>query len=91
MLLILKIIIHPRLLPHLQPRLRPRHLQPPLHRGSVHRGVQHLLHRSGRTFTTGTVQQQGQQGQRRYTEASPDTVRNLTAMETASRARSNPL
>ena len=82
MLLILKIIIHPRLLPHLQPRL---------HRGSVHSGAQHLLHRSGRTFTTETVLQQGQQGRRRYTEDSPDTVLSLTAMETASRARGNSL
>lgn len=90
MLLILK-IIHPRLLPHLQHRLRFRHLQPPLHQGSVHSGTQYLPHRSGQTFTTGTVRQQGQQEQRRYTEASPDTVLSLTAMETASRARGNSL
>lgn len=86
-LLILKIIIHPRFLPHLQHRLRFRHLQPPLHQGSVHSSAQYLPHRSGQTFTTGTVRQQGQQGQRRYTEASPDTVLSSTTMETASRAR----
>lgn len=86
MLLILK-IIHPRLLPHLQPLLRHRHLQLQPHQGSAHSGAQHLLLRSGRTFTTGTARQQGQQGQRRYTEDSPDTVLSLTAMETASRAR----
>lgn len=84
---ILKIIIRPRPLPH----LRHRHLRLQPHQGSAHSGAQHLLLRSGRTFTTGTARQQGQQGQRRYTEDSPDTVLSLTAMEMASRARSNSL
>lgn len=86
-----KIIIRLRPLPHLQPLPRHRHLRPQPHRGSAHSGVQHLLLRSGRTFTTGTVQQQGQQGQLHYTEDSPDTALSWTAMETASRARGNSL